>query len=72
MDENIPMSYIARKRDCGCLVGAIADTPGRRKDIARETARWIMTGLIIERVTSQYVRDNWRDCPHELKQLALF
>lgn len=54
-----PMAYIARKA-CGCAVWTGVDEPSRRKDNADEAAWAISQGYTIDRVTCQYVRDNWR------------
>lgn len=64
------MAYIARKL-CGCMVAAVVDEPTHRRDMANEIRSWILDGLVIERVTSQYVRENWATCPHEARQMAL-
>lgn len=69
------MSYIGRK-PCGCIVCVIADEPGMRNEVAKFVAKWIKEGLTVERVTHEYVRQNWvgMDCPHtpESAQLPLF
>ena len=57
-------SYIGRKH-CGCLVAAMVDDPEHKKDIAKEIAKWIRDGLIIERVTTEYVRENFKYCSHK-------
>jgi hypothetical protein len=44
---------------------------GDPKDIAKDVAEMIEGGLTVEKVASQYVRDNWGECPHENKQLEL-
>ncbi len=68
MTSNESMSYIARK-SCGCIVFAMVDdhltNKDYRKDLARELATCVKQGLIIERVTSQYVRDNFTICKHK-------
>lgn len=62
-------SYIGR-RACGCIRAARVIV-GDPKDIAQDVAEMIEGGLTVEKVTSQYVRENWGACPHEDKQLAL-
>ncbi len=62
-------SYIGR-RACGCIRAARV-IHGDPKDIAEDVAEMIKGGLTVEKVASQYVRDNWGDCPHENKQLVL-
>lgn len=68
MTSNEPMSYIARK-SCGCIVFAMVDdhTDNKeyRKDLAKELSKCVKQGLTIERVTSQYVRDNFTICKHK-------
>lgn len=54
-----PMAYIARKA-CGCFVWAGVDVPNRGKDNAKEAAWAMKKGYTVERVTCQYVRENWR------------
>ena len=54
-------SYIGR-RSCGCIMAAVVDTGD--KFTATSVADFIKSGLVIERVTSQYVRDNLSHCPH--------
>lgn len=57
------MAYIARK-PCGCFVFAGVDTPVARDGNAKEIAWAMRKGYAVDRVTCQYVRDNWRsDCP---------
>lgn len=55
------MAYIGRA-DCGCIKLAIVDNPEHAKDTAKEIAKAIRQGYKIERVTCDYVRNNW-DCP---------
>lgn len=57
--EPEPMAYIARKA-CGCFVFAGVDTPSARSGNAKETAWAMRKGYAVDRVTCQYVRDNWR------------
>lgn len=58
------MSYIARK-PCGCIVMATIDNLEHRRDVAKEVAKAIRQGYIIERVTADYVRENWLCYQHE-------
>jgi hypothetical protein len=70
--DNTP-SYIGRG-ECGCLFAAVVDDPAHRRDTARSVAQMIRDGLAVERSTVQYVRDNWKHCPHqepEVTQLSL-
>ena len=67
-------SYIGRK-PCGCVVAAVYDDPSDKKAIAKEIARWVVSGLTVEHVTHQYVRENFTECPHKVvgeQQLPLF
>lgn len=52
------MAYIA-KRECGCIVMACVDNPEHRRDTAKEVAQAIREGYVIERVSSDFVRENW-------------
>jgi len=56
-----PKSYVGRKQ-CGCLVFAVVDVPGREKETAKDVAEAIRDGLTIERVTTEYVRVNFTSC----------
>lgn len=56
------MAYTARK-ECGCMVAAaVDDNRDQVKTIANEVAGWIKEGYTVERVTCDYVRENWRTC----------
>ena len=61
-DKEISYSYIGCRRDCGCIIAAVVDMGDT--DTAKDVAGFIRDGLVVERVTSQYVRDNMRHCPH--------
>ena len=61
-------SYIGR-RSCGCILAAVVDMGDR--DTAKDVAGFICDSLIVEHVTSQYVRDNMRCCPHVVVQPEL-
>lgn len=70
--ERPEFSYIGRK-PCGCVVAAMVDNPDDAKETAKEVAKWIKLGLTVERVTHEYVRQNFTtNCPHAEKQLSLF
>ena len=56
-------AYIGRAQ-CGCIVVAMVDDSSYKKDMAREISKWIKEGLKIERVTDDYVRENFKHCPH--------
>ena len=62
------MAYIAKK-PCGCIAMAVVDNPEHRRDTAKEVASCIKEGYIIERVTTDYVRENWRCYQHETEYL---
>ena len=54
--------------ECGHIQAASVDTPERRKENAREVAKWIRSGLRIEKMTSAEVRaGNWCDCKSRKK-----
>jgi len=38
------------------------------RSVARAVAEFITSGLVIERVTVGYVRENMRACPHEAEE----
>ncbi len=65
MSDDIRMAYVAKKRGCGCIVGATVDMPEYCKDTAKAVAGWIREGLIIERVESESVRLDWHECTHQ-------
>ncbi len=63
MDEEIePMAYVTIA-PCGCVKYAGVDRADLAKSNAKEM-RWAMEhGYKVERVTCQWVRENWRyDC----------
>lgn len=68
-DETEPLAYIARK-SCGCFIYAGIDTPTAASENAREIAWCIRKGYTIERVTVQYVRENWRSSCEACKPIA--
>ena len=74
MDEH--MSYIGRCKGCGRVVCAVIDNPDHAKRVAKEVAKFIRYNLIIERVESAYVRENFQSCACGKKkasaQLPLF
>jgi NADPH:quinone reductase-like Zn-dependent oxidoreductase len=55
-------------KNCGCMVAAMVDNPEHKKDTAKEIAKWIREGLTIERVTAEYVRENFKKCNHDMKK----
>lgn len=68
---NSGYSYIGRW-PCGCVVAVVHDE--KDKFTAEAVADFIKSGLTVERVTDQYVRENFidgNDCPHRSKQLTL-
>lgn len=64
-------SYVGRKK-CGCIAAAV--TEGGWPDLLDDIKKWRKEGAIIDRVTHQYVRENFkgRYCPHEPEQKSLF
>jgi len=50
------MSYVARCPKCGAVRIAVVDAPSHPRDIAKEVARAIRDGYLIERVTCEWVR----------------
>lgn len=75
MYPNTEYSYVGYA-PCGCMKAAIIDDPARPREVAREVASWIRSGLTVERVKHQIVRDNFVGvCGHDFKadtQLGLF
>ena len=67
------MSYIGRK-PCGCFEDAVAESCS---DAPQFVAKMIRHGLVVERVTHDYVRQHFGYCTHKaptmkpVKQLAL-
>ncbi len=59
-----PMSYIGRAK-CGCIRYAAVDTPDMARQIANDIVKIIRDGGTVERVTSEYVRQNMRRCTHK-------
>ncbi len=57
-------AYIGRCK-CGQIVGAKLDNPDHLKAVSAEVSRWIREGLTIERVTNDYVRENFGQCQCE-------
>lgn len=73
MDNTKPeYAYIGRL-SCGCVVAVVADFGD--KDTDRTVAEFIKNGLTVERVSHDYVRENFIDisqCPHRQHQHRLF
>lgn len=63
-DENVP-SYIGRCPKCNGIVMACVDEPQYTEDTAEYLCEAVKDGLIIERVTVGYVRENWNGCQCE-------
>jgi hypothetical protein len=51
-DESRPC-YAAKCSGCGHVVGLTLDEPQYRKDVAKQIAKWIRRGLVIERMTAK-------------------
>jgi hypothetical protein len=62
-------SYIAKK-ECGCIVMACVDDLAHRRDTAKEVAKAIREGYIVERVTVDYVRKHWFCPQHEAEHIT--
>lgn len=56
-------SYLAR-RECGCPVGFIMDTPANRNEVAQRVGGWIREGHIIDRVTLDVIETLTWGCSH--------
>lgn len=63
LNEEVP-SYIGRKK-CGCVVAAIVDDGSNLKAVSKTVAKFIASGLAIERTTVGYVRANLNTCRHK-------
>ena len=60
--EPVTMSYIGRCKVCDAVCCAVADDPKHKKDVANALREFALDDLIIERVTHEYVRENFRLC----------
>ena len=54
-------AYVGVKK-CGCAVAAVVDNPDHAKDVAKEVADFIKSGLTIERVPVEVVRARLSQC----------
>lgn len=62
------MSYLSRK-PCGCLGMAVVDNPEHKRDVAKEIAKAVRLGEIVERVPLEKVRRTMWRCPtHSAKK----
>jgi hypothetical protein len=59
---NESYSYIAKCPKCGLLVAMAVDKPGHAKRTANLVAQCIREGFAVERVASEWVRENWHFC----------
>jgi hypothetical protein len=69
------MAYIGRAK-CGCIRAAFMDEPAYAKDIAKEVASWIRSGLTVERIDVVQARAQLGGCSicepkHEQTTLAV-
>ena len=60
-----PMAYIGKCPDCGAFTSATVDDPEQGTWVRRDVREFMKDGLIIERVTCQFVRDNAGPCKPE-------
>jgi hypothetical protein len=58
----VGFSYIGKCKKCGNYVAVVADEAGFEKETAKIVAEFIKDGLIIERVTHDFVRENFSPC----------
>jgi len=61
--------YISKKL-CGCIVLAVFDNPEHRADTAKEVAKSIRRGEIVERVTADYVQKHWLCPKHQAEETS--
>lgn len=55
------MSYVGLKA-CGCCVAAAVDSPEWQEDTAKFVADLVAGGLVVERKTTEWVRENMKGC----------
>ena len=58
MDKTEIPAYIGRA-ECGCVVAAIVDDGTDSQMVSENVASFIKNGMIIERKTVGFVRENW-------------
>lgn len=66
-----PMTYIAKRQPCQCIVMMVVDDPVAMKSGSRELAKCMREGYVIERVVTQDIRDGKVPvaiCPHVPKR----
>lgn len=57
-----PPVYIAQCPLCKGMAMVVVDTRDLKKYVAKELATAIEKGYVLERVDSDFVRDNWKPC----------
>ena len=56
-------SYIGRA-ECGCIRAAVINDAKDANYVAKFVAGLVLEGLRVDLVNSQWVRDNFKRCPH--------
>lgn len=72
MSDKIINTYIAKVKECGCVVAACVDRPEYAKSTAKDVADWIKRGLVVERIQiSESNPLSIGRCKHRSEQLSL-
>lgn len=65
--ENEPTHAYMGARPCGCACALLVDNPEHKREVAKDVASWIRSGLTIQRGTIEEARQFWKDkfasCP---------
>lgn len=61
-------AYVAIRRQCGCMIAAIIDSPEMKDTIPTQIARWYRLGMTVERVSDERVRQELKRCKHRPQQ----
>ena len=58
---------------CGCILASQSDDPERKKEVAKAVSEFILQGLVVERKSSSWLKENFGLCEihKETKQLSL-
>ena len=70
VEMNQDASYIARNRECGCIVGIVIDNPKHPDRAVQAVKEFMKDGLTIDRVShDEYINsvrheETFLNCPH--------